>query len=288
MAKMIATCDCPEPVYTPGENSAQYFLSASCPIHGWPGTPSRVQRYAEAMGTPLPQPTGKNIRRIEAVIALADAELDEQAKTRASGHERQIIDLGKENERLREGLAEVNSDVHRLEAENARLRQRGNLMNLTDRLRRRTKALEQRADEVAAQAERVVAENERLTERIDVLCSEIEAHNSGLAKDAEVKRLKSEIERLTIEPDDIEAMLGIDPNDPVHKVAKVAVEWKARALKAEAKREPLAERLLAEFETLLDVEETEGGYDCCGCSAPSVLLHNVIARLAALEQEADQ
>jgi hypothetical protein len=53
------------------------------------------------------------------------------------------------------------------------------------------------------------------------------------------------VERLRIEPDNVERILGIDPNDPLEKMAKAYVEARDRAEAAEAE----IERLRAEVES---------------------------------------
>ena len=51
----------------------------------------------------------------------------------------------------------------------------------------------------------------------------------------EVEELRAEVKRLRITPDYLDDMLGLDPNDPLQKVASHAVEFRKRAEKAEAK-----------------------------------------------------
>ena len=75
------TCECPEPIYLPGEDRPQRVVSTSCPIHGWPG--ERLMRYAEAIhgaryvvadvATPFTW-----VPEARAVIAVADAERSEK------------------------------------------------------------------------------------------------------------------------------------------------------------------------------------------------------------------
>jgi len=47
--------------------------------------------------------------------------------------------------------------------------------------------------------------------------------------------LRAEVERLRVSPDHVEDLLGIDPNDPLNKIATYAVEQRNRAEAAEAK-----------------------------------------------------
>jgi len=39
------------------------------------------------------------------------------------------------------------------------------------------------------------------------------------------------------------------------------------------------------LEPLLDVEERNGGYDCCGCTTPSTLLEDALAAMRALQEK---
>lgn len=54
-------------------------------------------------------------------------------------------------------------------------------------------------------------------------------------RDAEIARLSAEMERLRISPDTIEELLGIDPNDPLNKLARYAVDLRAELAKERAK-----------------------------------------------------